>query len=79
MTKLSSVVRREVQAADGKAYIVELRQDGIYLREKHRRKAFSLSYGYAYLRAAELEVAAERKLVSSKVVRKVSRGLLSTK
>lgn len=72
-------ITREVVANDGTVYIICLREDGVYMREKRHRGEFGpLSYGYVYLQLGK-QAAIERIQDSKKPAgrKSVSRGLLS--
>lgn len=76
-TKLkgNASITREVTGNDGVVYLITLREDGVYMREKRHRGEFGpLSYGYVYLQLGK-QAAIER--ISTPKQRKVSRGLLS--
>lgn len=58
--------------------VVELRSDGIYIREKGRRTRYSQTYGRVFQRAAEDKATADR--LAKKAARKSRKsGKLSTR
>lgn len=69
-TRISKPVRREVAVPRHGDLVVTLTIEGIYYREKGRRRAFLLPHGVGYMRAVTMQVAAEK---AEKVARRKAR------
>lgn len=59
-TRLSKPVRREITVPRHGELIVTVSIEGIYYREKGRRRAFLLPHGVGFQRAVAMQVEAER-------------------
>lgn len=59
-TRLSKPVKREVLVPRHGDLIVTVTIEGIYYREKGRRKAYLLPHGVGFMRAVSMQVAAEK-------------------
>lgn len=74
-TRLNRPVARETDVThDARPIIVTLSSEGVILREKGRRKSFTLPYRRAFVMAARLE--ADATVAAKKSKRRVSRSLL---
>lgn len=63
------VTRRVAVTMHHGPVVLTLAAEGIYLRQKGRRKSFLLPYGAAFLHAVNLAVAAERAARKSKTTK----------
>lgn len=79
-SKIKGLLEREVVTVDGKVLVASLTSEGVYMREKGRRTKYGpVGWGYIFHRGAEMAAIREREeRTTRKVVRKMSRGLLST-
>ncbi len=74
-TFLHKPVAREIAASRHGPMIVTIATEGIYYREKGRRKAFLLPHGVAFLRAVDLHIARERaEKKAARIARRKERG-----
>jgi hypothetical protein len=59
-TRISKPVRREVTVPRHGDLVVTISIEGIYYREKGRRRAFLLPHGVGFMRAVAMQIAAEK-------------------